>query len=1832
MATIDENDYLTRYGANPHSQVLAVAANLPQDEATKILKYSMMYGEDPAAVAANVKGYESTIRDTTDWDAVRANAPLTSSFLYDPLNMAATRSPENVQTLSDWEALTSPWQAIKEGIKSGTRDLTSFVQQYAPAMASMPTFNNYTIPVEDRYGAQTRDNGGPLVEPFTESILNSDLLKPTERKFSGKLGQYAFDVYQMVPQIVAQAAAFASTGGLGSTALMGAQISGNKYQELKEKKVDYERAFLGATANAVAQAPLEQIGLAKIFKKLPGTSLANGREILEKGFTEGLTQMLQQYPDEASSIWAEHPKSTVPEMAKMFTDNLVNTTKEGAYQGLVAMPFGFLGGGIHLALEKKANELYIAQREQVQQILANSELIKQSPELLEKFADHLEPGATVSIDPDALVLLQGEKPEIVKQLGITPEQIKTAVANGEMVEIPQGRYDVAAAKNPEIHEELKNDIAASTTEHTTRELNEKEAQHVANAQTEVETQADNLKDARDEVYQSMVSAGMKKDVAKAATVALVSNARVMNPDNPAQYLREKAPEFRNSENIANQGLVSRVKQMIVPKKDQQATARGSIQWENGKSIINIFKNHDPSTVIHELVGHHFFNNLIDEGVKETAPDWLKADRKTALAFAGIPHWDNATKDEKITAHEKFAQAAEKYLAEGKAPSIETRSMFQRFAEWIKNVYASVKGPDVELTDDVRGVFDRMLASHDEIAELEALEDYHKRLPADIYESLPEAQKTELDRSILKAREEAENIVQNQLMGYISADNKVKLEEERSAATERFTNQVKSEALYKAADMVKEQFKKDAKTIASRYKNGKLDQLQEMEFEYLAEQHGFSSGDELATKLLTGLTEDKEVDSRVNNYMKKYTDLLTDKAALREEARKAMYNDAGALLLATEHQIIQEKLTGAINRAEANKQIRIAKEKAQLAARESLGRRAIAQAINIKTYISAERRAAEKATQAMERGDFAKANQYKEVQLLNHAMVQESINIKREFDQLNKYMKRQQQSDKKTWIDQSSFDQAADLLSRFGFRRKDFDVTTKLETLAAYVTRQQKENLDMISIPEWIYGSNYTVAPRDMNISQYRDVIGAIRNIKQIARAGVNADAFVVINNDGVKATSERLIDTANKNAKDILVDQPEKERIGTITSLARKFKAGMVLPSRLFQKLDGMKDFGDWAKTIYYSMNDAQNQESRLMRKVYTAMDAAFEDEGIDKKQRQIDANKLIYIEEWNKSVTKQYLRTIILNMGSESNKQRLFSSNPVGISKGWNETTVPNVLGKYLTESDFRLANKLWKAFNLYDDYNAMVTKMTGFALPKVEAAPFEIKLANGTTVYLNGGYYPLKQDSRASIQAELNAEKAVNEGYVGVMPYPNSSASKSRTQLAHYAVDLDFTNIYGHVKEVAHDIAFRPVMHDINKLMRQDGVKDILRRKLGDEGYKSIVQWQKDIASGKDAATSSGFLDAAANVIRQRAVVANLLYRPTTVLQNPANVALYGDSVEGFSDKDAMGAYLRHGIADYIPNALTNTTRAQELREFVYSKSVMMRDKMENPDFSLRELHGLGVQDNVLSRSQNDTLMNVGTNIAITHEKVLNFASDLLAWTDQITDVPMWLGAYGKALAEGKSENDAIRFADTVIERSTGTGRKIDTTLLQRGSPTARLFTMFMTFMNTQYNRWASEFGILAKEKDIMRFLKFAGIRYLMFGLMSAAVSNWPDDDESWGEWFIKDVLEWPLGMYPVGGKLVQATIDSALGFKTYGFQVTPIQRQLENISKMVPTTVKAIKGEKPISEALETDATAMAFLFKYPDQFNDWFWNAYDIAMGEMQARPSDLMRRRPRNERH
>lgn len=139
--------------------------------------------------------------------------------------------------------------------------------------------------------------------------------------------------------------------------------------------------------------------------------------------------------------------------------------------------------------------------------------------------------------------------------------------------------------------------------------------------------------------------------------------------------------------------------------------RGQIRFVQGrKPVITLARDANASTFIHET-GHQWLEELMRDAEHPLAPDVLKDDSLAIRDWLGV----NEASEIKTRHHEKFARGFEQYMREGVAPTRGLANVFAKFRGWLLSIYQSLRGLGKPINDEVRGVFDRLIAMEPERA-------------------------------------------------------------------------------------------------------------------------------------------------------------------------------------------------------------------------------------------------------------------------------------------------------------------------------------------------------------------------------------------------------------------------------------------------------------------------------------------------------------------------------------------------------------------------------------------------------------------------------------------------------------------------------------------------------------------------------------------------------------------------------------------------------------------------------------------------------------------------------------------------------------------------------------------------------------------------------------------------------------------------------------------------------------------------------------------------------------------------------------------------------------
>jgi hypothetical protein len=1263
----------------------------------------------------------------------------------------------------------------------------------------------------------------------------------------------------------------------------------------------------------------------------------------------------------------------------------------------------------------------------------------------------------------------------------------------------------------------------------------------------------------------------------------------------------------------------------------EGKTKGAITWdEEGKAIISLFEGADMSTVIHEAVGHYFIENLMREGALPNATEQMKKDRQTMLDYAGVTKdWDSLSQEEKTAAHERWAEAAETYMLEGKAPSKELQPVFNRFKKWLLAVYNAVFSDKrsknaVPINDEVRQVFDRMLASEEQISEMERIDGYFSALPDVVLDALSEPRKQMLRNFAAKAHDKAVQLLTKESLVNFNQERKDRIQKYREDVEPQVKEAIAKQPLYMASEQILDIASdlKTAKGIANRYLEGNFDESKMATFDMIAEANGFTSGDELAKTIISEPSFNGAVNRHIDEMVQDaFPDIYKERGLAEEAARDAMYNDESGLLINTEAQLIEDKAQGLLKGqrdAETLRKLAVArKQTAKIQAQMDLQNRVkLKEALNTQKYITAERNAAAKAAVALENDDYSAAVRYKNVQAFNHACVVESVRLRNQYAKWQNYFRKQAKAKRETWGNERNFIQAAAIMERFGYKRKDYSDFEKTETLSDYLN-DMDDLYDNVAVADWIMDENVSITnPRErMTASQLEDIVNALKNIKAIAKQEMSINALQKgATYAEFKAEAQ---ETLNK-LKTIW-----KPQVGVVQqpTVMEKLKASLRSTDNLFEMMDDWQ-YGFFSKHFGAAIREAADNETRKILE-YEEKTAQAYREWLPDKAAEKAADYQEKYDELGTSVDKHVLLKMLMNLGNESSARVLCSTRPVGFESSalWvdgdivqTKINLLDFLGRNLTEADIKYAQaKIDIAEMYWSEMEALETRWTGFSPKKVEASPVELTLSDGKTVVMRGGYFPLMRDG------DTGSKHAGQEVISDTDPRQGRNIRTMSTRRGHlkervkakYPVNLKRGAEFNVAMDAIHDLCFREVMGDFRKIMNDQEMYTLIKEKLGLADFSAFKEYLERAANPQGTNSGSvgeSWMGSVANWLRARTVNAAIMLNLKTAVQNLGNPLLYGNAVDGFGYSDVVAA-----VSNYSMN-MQLAEGYKSAKEFVYSKSPWMKERSVLPDISLRDMKEMESLNPI-------------------EKKAVEFGTRLLVATDNLSAIPVWMQAYGKKIRAGAGEAEAVDFANTVIRRTLGSSRVTEVAPLLRGGPMLKLFTTFQGFFNTQYNQWAREYNIFLKEKDIMRLTSFVGAKFVMFAfinLMLSAEDPFEEDKDEYQK-ISKELLTYPMSLAGPVGQVGNAIWSRALGMQTYGYRMTAVQGTIEQMERAAGKVQKVYQGKADYDELVEPTATFVGTALGVPAQLNKLFFNGYDILFNGMEPEVGDIFRRRPKKER-
>lgn len=1143
-------------------------------------------------------------------------------------------------------------------------------------------------------------------------------------------------------------------------------------------------------------------------------------------------------------------------------------------------------------------------------------------------------------------------------------------------------------------------------------------------------------------------------------------------------------------------------------------------FPDSKTIVRWFSA-DQSTLLHES-GHFYLDMLIDVSKKLQTKGELSAGEKrvldrtlTTLKWLGVDSltaWERLSFEERRPMHEKFARHFEAYLFEGNAPTKGLCSVFRRFAQWLRSIYTVVSNiPGVQMSDDVRALFDQLFISTEQVQEAR-----YRRSMFKMFNSFAESgfteeawlnyveQYRETDAEAIeymRARGMRDMAYIANLRGKTLDALRKKSEGERKRIESEIRSDLSQTPIYEVWDFLKNGKHENGKDIAVKLTPSELKGVgvddagikrladqglvgtdADQQFgEQIAQSYGYQCLAEMADALLNAPTLEEAVQAATQDRMyAEHAELATEKE-IQRTADEAIFNPSLKRLLATEISAMEKAAPGRLDLDIFEK----------MAEQEILSLRV--KDIDPKKFRTAAGLRAKEARRLLKQGDIKGAIRAKRQELYQTCL---AIEAKKAVEAWKKDVKFFKKLVGKNQIEGLS---------------TDYLVTIQrlLENMGITTSRQLGEGhqLSLREFLESLFNQEKTVPPIDPSLEQrlinHRMLYAANKKpFEEMTRALQKEAALAVRDLYRAGRKEQQILDGEQARELSTVVDELTGAIVQQAQSRGRKASRKMEetgalvrfkeqleriglaharIPS-LLAAMEGTR-FGKFFDYVVSRADSCGTKEVQLKNEYAEKLFSATRSLRTTRKDRVKQHFKSV-----DAYLTQEQVRAIALNAGNKENLQRLIDgsqSAPWSGGKTWTKEQIFSLIGEALSAEELASVQKVWDVFNeLWPQIAEKERRVYGRVPVRVGPQALTVTLADGQEVTLKGGYYPIQYDKKASFQAQdqddIQAAKELMDGAHSSRTARRGFLEKRLAHVYDRPLTLTMRAAFEGLDAEIHELCWQEWLADTNKIFRQKKLRETIRDYWGVEAEGAIRKWIEDIATGTSAQKSNW--DEIAALLRANVSLVGIGFNVVTALIQPIGM-LQTVTILG-------PQWSAKGIGEFMLNPYGKWKE-------VCGKSQAMADRSRTRFRELTEIQAL---------------VN-GTNGAL-KDKFMRSAYMPIVFMQALVDVPTWLGAYNKALAEGNTEARAVAIADRTVTDAQGGGRTQDLSGIERGGEWAKLFTVFYTFFNTALNiamvTGHTQKG-MKRALNLLTLLAFQPIieTFVREGL-KAAVSG--DDDDDW------------------------------------------------------------------------------------------------------------------------
>ncbi|EFD93880.1 hypothetical protein HMPREF0889_0277 [Megasphaera lornae] len=1178
--------------------------------------------------------------------------------------------------------------------------------------------------------------------------------------------------------------------------------------------------------------------------------------------------------------------------------------------------------------------------------------------------------------------------------------------------------------------------------------------------------------------------------------------------------------------------------------------KNGILLEKGKDVkglydgfIHLFDKADESTFVHESA-HAFlsgYKNImehatnLDEDTKNEyneLQDWLSYDPDKIKEYQGerAKEFKGYEKDIKTARkngdkkaekqalerweQERFARGFERYLKEGKAPSISLKNIFRKFKDWLTGIYKDSKNIGAEVPEQVERFMDKMVATDKEIdtatriQELATLTQDPKAtaLNEDIRAKAKETVFADMlqDEINLTEKEKQEEINQ-----YVEETKRKLCAEDKRYSLENLANEYSHdkgildmllpqtgfnswEEFYKSLDETDGRLDKrleESRKFATKEVNGK--HMTEEEIQEETEKALTKCGGQLQIVDEQLKTLDKELYSVVAK--------LADDTADMETQFKELINNKGVIgtiirknnsIKAIIKELDEKKTFNTELYGKAKAEIKaeifnaLTTEKMSVKevtehAREVLNAVSVSNSQKWRNYNNKGNQAVANATKYFNGGDVFGAIRELANAKLYFAMAKTATE---NFENIRIMLQ-----GKKGVLDKNG----NEIYGIKGMVKKISrkNAPKRMEPNARYFLQQaayllgitneggnplKDENGEEIPLdwktiaksldPEW--GTEQNTAPNLDNVIE-PELRAFIEGDKQIDyKKDLTLDEFTsmyqamkaVYRTGGREYEGNTIFD---RNGKKVSIQDAISRLIGTF-ELKEDYDAEQVERNKTFK--DKIKDKSyDFMLDIVKPETLLRSMGSELWTDyIYKPLDVA------GRKELEMNAKAMKEFSRIRKTYTFNEWRKIrndrIYSMGTHTHYTKeeilvmaLHWGSDTGrqrisdeLQMGTDE--VEKEFSKILNDKDVEFISSVWKQLEGYwGARNKVQERLTGVGMGRVKPMSYVI---NGHE--LKGGYYPIAYDSRFNATVkdqEMDDIAKLNMNYSAMsigMKGTKNRVDKVYGKIVRKSLDLWADSI----RESIHHITTREAVTDVYKILSDKELGARISQEIGVDAYRMLLKWSRDCWR-TDIAKMNAFTRFLESQ-RKNVAFVTMAFRTNTAMLNATNVF---PMIHEIGALNTLKAFHSFGFPYFSDTYKQN-------REFVQTHSPFMGERINTIDRDF--VRGLS--------------LDVGQGVGEMQGKAIHMRDTINRWgywflseTDLMCSLPLWKYQYDKTVNElmekGTYDKDtihdrAVYEADKAVRNVLGSAMVKDQPEVLRNKGIISAVTAFYSYSNTQIN----------------------------------------------------------------------------------------------------------------------------------------------------------------------